>query len=334
MMKYLYYITLVILFYSCIKGKDNVDISEIKLDLEITRTEQLLFTSDSVKLNENIDFLKKEHTNFMDIYSNYVLNIGLTDIPDYENYLKLFIRDTVISRVADTAVMIFSDFSKIENSIEKGFRHYKYYFPNNKIPNIYTCLSGFNQSIFTSDDIIGISLDKYLGADCPFYEYLGIPQYKSANMYPDKIAADLFYSWYVTNYPYSELSDNLLSNIIYQGKAMYFSKAMLPETPDSVIFGYTAKQIKWCKNNEASMWTFLVENKLLYDVERLTLQKYTGEAPFTNTFSNESPGKTGVWIGWRIVQSFMEKNSEMTLPQLLTIKNSQEILNMSGYFPE
>jgi hypothetical protein len=39
------------------------------------------------------------------------------------------------------------------------------------------------------------------------------------------------------------------------------------------------------------MWTFLVENRLLYDVERLTLQKYTEDAPFTNTFSNASPGK-------------------------------------------
>jgi len=88
MMKYLYYITLIFLFYSCIKDKDNVDISGIELDIDITRTEQLLFADDSVNLKENIGFLKKEHTNFMDIYSNYVLNIGTTDNPEYENYLK------------------------------------------------------------------------------------------------------------------------------------------------------------------------------------------------------------------------------------------------------
>lgn len=334
MMKYLYYLTLIFLFYSCIKDKDNVDISGIELDIEITRTEQLLFADDSAKLKENIGFLKKEHTNFMDIYSNYVLKIGTTDNPEYENYLKLFINDTVISRVADTTKIIFSDFSKIENSIENGFKHYKYYFPNNQIPGIYTCISGFNQSIFTSDNLIGISLDKYLGSECPFYQYLGIPQYKIENMYSVKIAADLFYSWYITKYPYNESSDNLLSNMIYKGKALYFCKAMIPQTPDSVIIGYTSKQLKWCKDNEPTMWTFLVENKLLYDVERLTLQKYTEDAPFTNTFSNESPGKTGVWLGWRIVQSFMEKNPDITLPQLLDIKNSQEILSKSGYYPE
>ena len=122
--------------------------------------------------------------------------------------------------------------------------------------------------------------------------------------------------------------------MIYQGKAIYFTKAMCPDLPDSIIMGYSSKQLKWCIKNESKMWGYLIEKKMLYNYERLTLQKYVGEAPFTNTFSNESPGRTGSWLGWRIVCSFMNKNPKVTLNELVRNNNAQTILTHSGYFPE
>jgi hypothetical protein len=333
-MKYFLIFVFAVLLISCKHDPLDVNVSGIDVNLKINRLEKLLFVNDTSKFSKNLEFIRNTHAGFFDIYTKHVLKIGTSEAPGFENYLGSFVSDTVISRVADSVQYIFNDFHSIEKQLNSGFRHYKYYFPDKSVPEIYTCVTGFNQSVFTSNFGVGIGLDKYLGDDCIFYKYLGIPQYKSVNMHPGKIAPDLFYSLFITEYPYLDSINNLLSNIIYQGKAIYFTKAMCPDLPDSIIMGYSSKQLKWCKDNEQQMWSFLIEKKLLYDFERLTLQKFIGDAPFTNTFSKESPGRAGSWLGLRIIQSFMNKNPKVTLKELVQMNNAQLILNRSGYFPE
>jgi hypothetical protein len=334
MMKKIWVIVLAVLLFSCTHNRLNVDISNINVDLKINRIEKLIFVKDTAAFSKNINFIETNYKEFFDIYTKHVLQIGTSEGPNFRDYLGAFVKDTVISRVADSVNYVFNDFSKIEKQLVKGFKHYKYYFPNSQIPQVYTCVTGFNQSIFIGTYGIAVGLDKYLSSDCIFYDYLGIPKYKCVNMYPEKIVPDLFYSLCLTEFPGNDSVNNLLSNMIYQGKALYFTKAMCPALPDSIIMGYSAKQLKWCSKNEQKMWEYLVEKKLLYNSERLTLQKFIGDAPFTNVFSEESPGRTGLWLGWRIVSSFMNKNKDITLNELMTMNNAQSILNRSGYFPE
>jgi hypothetical protein len=334
MTKYFLIIVFAFILISCKHDPLDINVSGIEVKLKVNRMENLLFVKDTSTLSNNLEIIRKNHSGFFDIYTNHVLNIGTSDTPGFKNYLASFISDTVISRVADSVQHVFNDFNGIEKQLTAGFKHYKYYFTNAQIPEIYTCITGFNQSIFTSDYGIGIGLDKYIGSGCIFYNYLGIPQYKIANMHPGKIVPDIFYSLFITDFPYRDSLNNLLSNMIYQGKILYFTKAMCPDLPDSIIMGYSSKQLKWCKENEQQMWSYLIERKLLYDFERLTLQKFVGDAPFTNSFSKESPGRTGSWLGLRIIQSFMNKNPKVTLKELIQLNNAQLILNRSGYFPE
>jgi len=333
-MKKIWMIGLLVLLFSCKHDRLKIDVSKVDVNLNVYHTEKLIFVKDSSAFSKNLDYILTNQKGFFDIYTKHVLQIGTSDDPNFRYYLESFVKDTVISRVADSVNYVFNDFSKIEKQLIKGFKHYKYYFPNNQIPPIYTCVTGFNQSIFVSEYGVGIGLDKYLGSNCIFYNYLGIPHYKCANMHPGKMVPDLFYSLYFTDFSGNDSINDLLSNMIDQGKAIYFTKAMCPEIPDSVIMGYSTKQLKWCHKNEGRMWEYLIEKKLLYSTERLTLQKFIGDAPFTNVFSEESPGKTGVWLGWRIVVSFMNKNENITLHELMNMNNAQVILNRSGYFPE
>jgi hypothetical protein len=334
MMKYFVLIVFALLLVSCKHDRLDINVAGIDVNLKINRLEKLLFVKDTVELSNNLEKIHNNHAGFFDIYTKHVLKIGTFEDPGFKNYLGSFVSDTVISRVADSVEYVFNDFQCIEKQLKNGFRHYKFYFPNASIPEIYTCVTGFNQSIFTSEFGVGIALDKYIGSECIFYKYLGIPQYKSVNMHLGKIVPDLFYSLYNTEFPFRDSVNNLLSNMIYQGKAIYFTKAMSPNLPDSIIMGYSSKQLKWCKDNEQKMWSFLIEKKLLYDFERLTLQRFIGDAPFTNTFSKESPGRAGSWLGWRIVCSFMNKNPNVTLNELVQMNNAQLILSRSGYFPE
>jgi uncharacterized protein YjaZ len=48
---------------------------------------------------------------------------------------------------------------------------------------------------------------------------------------------------------------------------------------------------------------------------------------------HESPGQVAVWVGWNIVNEFMQNNTEVTISELFQIKDAQYILNQSKYKP-
>jgi len=81
------------------------------------------------------------------------------------------------------------------------------------------------------------------------------------------------------------------------------------------------------------MWISLIENKLLFSDNQMDIRKLTGPAPFTYFFSNESPGRAGIWIGWQIVKQFAKRNPSMSLKQIMEETDYQKILHVSGYNP-
>ena len=109
---------------------------------------------------------------------------------------------------------------------------------------------------------------------------------------------------------------------------------MLPDDEDATIMGFTPQQMEWCKNNELDMWTFLVEHKLLFNTESLTIKKLTGEAPFTSFFPRESPGRAAAWVGFRIVSAYMKQHGNVGLKTLMEESDYQKILNEAKYDPK
>jgi hypothetical protein len=108
---------------------------------------------------------------------------------------------------------------------------------------------------------------------------------------------------------------------------------MLPEQPDSLIMGFTAEQMGFCLNNESRMWEYLVEEKVLFNTDRMTIQKFTGNGPFTGDFTRESPARAAVWLGWRMVEDYMRHNNRITLRDLMYENDYQKILTLSKYNP-
>jgi len=180
---------------------------------------------------------------------------------------------------------------------------------------------------------LGIGLDRYLGRDCDYYPRLGIPKYSIYDMHPAKIPSDCFRAWAIGEFPFNDSIDNLVNNMIYEGTLMYFTKKMLPEQPDSLIFGFNPQQMRWCEKNEKQIWTYFIENKLLFITDSFQINKYINNAPFTSGFSQESPGRTVVWIGYRIVNSYLKNNKDITFQQMMSSKDYQKIFNQSKYRP-
>ncbi len=134
-------------------------------------------------------------------------------------------------------------------------------------------------------------------------------------------------------FPKNSKSGNLLNEMIYQGKLLYLADALLPDTEDSIKIGFSSKQLAWCIDHENDMWGFLIKNKLLFSTELTDISKYTGEGPFTTGFAKESPARTAVWIGWRIVRKFMKEYPATPIEKLMEEKEAQIILTKSKYKP-
>ena len=321
--------------YSCKRNPLKVNISNIDTNIEVVRFDNELFAADTSDLKSSLAALSNKYPEFFNLYTYKIIRIGGIGDEGFFDLMKTFLTDTMIQNVNRLVQNEFSDFEKVHKELTTAFKYYQYHFPDKELPVIYFYVSGFNQSIVTADKIIGVSLDKYLGRDCSYYKMLSsTPQYKSMNMYPKKIPSDVAYAWAVTEFEYTNKATTLLDNMIHQGKLLYFVDALLPEEKDSVKIGYTSNQIEWCKNNEAQMWSKLIEQKMLFSNKRMDIIRYTNPGPTTSGFPLESPGRTGVWIGWQIVRKYMQKFPETTLDKLMRNTDYQKILNESEYFPE
>jgi hypothetical protein len=109
---------------------------------------------------------------------------------------------------------------------------------------------------------------------------------------------------------------------------------VLPDVDDSLKIAYTSVQIEWCEKNEADIWKYFIDNNLLYSTNKMDFyRKYFSEAPFTSGFPQDSPGRIGVWLGWQMVRTYMQNNTEISLEKLLSQTDAQFILKHSKYKP-
>jgi len=321
---------------SCGRNQFKVDTSDIKVDINIKRLEVDLFSISPSKIKENVPELQKRYDGFLRFFG-YVINIGEINDSTWENGLVSFCTDKRNFEIYASTMQVYPEIKNIEKELTMAFRHYNYYFPGKKIPGIFTCITGFNNSIIIGDSVLGIGLDKFLGSDSKYYPELQIYKYQTAKMNPYNIVTDCIYAWASSEWNFKEMgytTENVLTEMLHEGKLLYFVKSMLPGKEDYLIFGFSEGQLNFCKNNENQIWQYLVEHNLLFSTEQLTKRKITGEAPYTIYFSKESPGRAAVWTGYRIIESFMMNNKGTSLEDLMKNTDIQGILERARYNPK
>ncbi len=332
MRKLIFFLLIVSGLVSCKRNPMKVDVSNISIHLKIKHLDADLLNLKADEIATAIPSLKNSYGDFFDIFTYQMIAIGGTDQSNFTQMLNSFITDTIVQQ-AKASVAQNIDTLRFRKELETAIKHYKYYFPEKEIPIIYTCISGFNQSIVVAQNLLGVSLDNYLGSQSQFYEKLGLPAYKRRNMRSEKLVPEMMQAWADTEWPRPDKENTLFSNMIQQGKVLYFLDAMFPEMNDTLKIGYTEKQMVFCRKNETKMWTYLAEHKMLFTTDRMSIKRFIDDAPYTASFSEESPGRSGAWIGWQIVRAYMKSHPEVKLPNLMNNPNFQEILNQSGYQP-
>lgn len=309
------------------KLKVNYEKSEPK-EVIIKNYADALFSIDTADFSVGLKKIQKEFPTFLD---------GNLNEPKAVEYLKAFATDTFCIRVNDIAQQIFPDTKKLNKEIKSVCQHFKYYYPNIDIPNTaYLYISGIDYempAIMILDDGIVISMDFYLGNDNKIYDYIGMPRFRSLRCQPDYISRDLAQSFYSTFIDKTNHQKDVMSEMINAGKRLYFIEAMNPSLPDSILMGYSSKQMQWAQLYESDVWASVVGNNMLYSNEVEVFRTLFGDGPFTQAFSNEAPSRLGEFVGLQIIRSYMN-NNDISLKDLMNNNDLQQIFQESQYKPK
>ena len=316
-----YLITLfyIFLFIQCKKNNNKEEeINSIPINISFERFDEKFYNTDSFKLND----LKKRYF--------YLFPKKFDDsvwINRRKDSLQLILKKAIEKK--------FKNFAFIENDVNLLFKHIKYYFPKIKIPKIVTLINNvdYQSKIIFLDTLVLISLDTYLGKNHEIYN--GIPNYIKHDMdvsFLSSHIADKFLNSKI-NYPKER---TFLAQIIYYGKKLYLKEKLLPHKNDTITIGYSKQDLTWAQENELYIWKYFIENELLYNTDSNLIRRFIDPSPFSKFYleiDNQSPGRIGRWIGWQIVRSFMKKNPEVKIEDLI-FKSSQELFINSGYKPK
>lgn len=310
-------------------------------------TEEQIKTSKNVEINllrYEQDLFNIDQSNmsaaFAAMYGKYPNNIVAKDAwKNQEMLLSIrdFINDPVIKQIYQDTQTQFADMTAFKNEITPALTLYLTHFPDEKIPDFCTLVSGIDfqmPQVFGYENTIFICLDMYMGKDYKHYSQAGMPKYIAARCDKKYMATDCFSKTLVYKHLPDKTLVTLLDNMVDAGKKMMFTQTMFPTKPEQDILNYTNEQYKWATSHESSIWHTLIEKNKVYDNSEDVIRRMMDETPFTRDFGNDSPGRLGVFIGFQIVKSYMETHPGTTLKDLLLMTDSQKMLKESGYKPK
>jgi len=98
-----------------------------------------------------------------------MLLIGKVDDPDINTKFLHFFQDSTLQTLLVDVQKQYEEIDDINDELTEAFNRLKEELPGIEFPHIYTQVGSFDQSVVVGDHSLGISLDKYLGSDYPFY---------------------------------------------------------------------------------------------------------------------------------------------------------------------
>lgn len=324
---------LLILFASCNNSnRFEIDTNKNRVEVKIHRFDKDLLTLDTANLKTGVKAIYSNYREFLPVFTSEILDTTATDTVAIRNLFYKFLTDTVFTKVNRKTLQTFSDISDIEKQVSDAYTYIHYYFPEVKLPEVYFFVSGFNRSIMMNNRLIGIGTDFYLGSDFPAYKSLTY-KYMVDNMRRECLATDLVSATLFRMFRMNSQEYRLLDNMLFRGKVLYLMSVFMPNEKPEGIIGYSPEQLKWCKTNEKQIWGVMIDQKHLFSTDLMLIKKYINDAPFTAPISQESPGRVGTWLGLQIVESYMQKNTNVSLRDLMNMNNYQKMLEESDYRP-
>lgn len=229
---------------------------------------------------------------------------------------------------------VFGDGSALEAEFKQAFANLKYYYPDFIPPRIKTVITGLDTDLYVSDTLIVVGLDFFLGPDAKYrpktYDYL-MRRYDPHDIVPSCL---LIYG-ISPQFNKTDLKDRtVLADMVAYGKSFYFAKHMMPCLPDSLLIWYTKEEMEGARANEDLIWARFIQDKILFSTNVMDKKNYLGDRPITIQVGEKCPGRIGQWVGWQVVNQYMETHPEQSLTELMNMADAQMLFKDSNYKPQ
>jgi len=314
---YLIFIGLFACEYPNSQKKVNTD--HIQYNPKFIRFDKALFALDTNHMMQSIDSLGSQYPDFASVYFQEITGLSAKgDSTVFKNSVLDFITDKDYKGMMDTVLVKYPNTQELDKAIVDLCKHIKFYFPEKPLGDVYYFVSGLNRwSAVTVDSNIAVGLDMHLGRNYPYYASVSVPAYQTARCEPQYIPVNIAKSVFEDMFATSPDGKNLLQMMIDKGKQLVFAEYCLPNEKDEILIGYTEAQLAWCKENEAMIWYYLSNQKLLYSTQWQEILRYVSDGPNSTGMPPESPGNIGSWVGWQLVRTYLKNNSNVKWTDLM-----------------
>ncbi|MDQ1086477.1 gliding motility protein [Siphonobacter sp. SORGH_AS_1065] len=296
----------------------------IQIQLSIERLDSSLFASTTP---QQFKLWVDSHAAFV---NNYFLKNGLQDSTQLLTELYRRVNEPSLREFYKQTQASFGNFDTLRSELTTAFKNMKAYDSSFKVPRIQLAFSGFlGSDLIVSDSVIIIGLDYFLGSNAKFRP--DVYGYQMWRYNPKALVPQILFvlsEQYAKNNPQDQ---TMLSEMINYGKGYVFAQTMLPQTPDSLLIGYTGRQLAETKIAQDLVWGHFIDNKLLYETNPNKRIKYLGDRPQTPEIGPRCPGSIGRWLGWQIVRYYEMNNPNVSLQELMKNQNARQILESSKY---
>lgn len=328
------WIILAILLVGCQGGRHDFPNDMEKVEIDVVRFDTALLHVRTDSAYTDLSRLYEEYPRFMPMYVEDILGLDCTDTALLSKLYADFLQDTVMGFAQTNQVVLqkFADIEDIEEELTVGFTRLHYLYPEWPMPEIYFFVSGFNASVYSYENMYAAGVDMYLGSEYAYYNQV-VYNYQKTTMDRRYLAGDVLNFYIMQHMPYTSKTARLLDFIIFRGKQMYLLAQLLPEATEAEVIGYSEAQWDWCEKFEKEIWYRIMDKRDLFKTEQMVLTSYLNDGPFTAEISQEAPGRIGIWVGWRIVDSYMRHHPEVSIQQLMEESDAQKILEYSYYKP-
>jgi hypothetical protein len=331
-MKFLIWLIFVGLFVGACQKKEQAENPMTNIQLDFVRVDRLLAEAKNVQA---IDSLLKKYP---EITVGY-FQCPPEKIPFLANDLfRLFQNPALRKFYLQSQEANFYGGDRLKDELSEAFQRIYHEFPQTKPPKIRTVFSGFGglsaefsaQNMVVTDSLIIIGIDFFMGKK-GLYSPPNVYDYQIRKLEPKALVSQVVLQYSAFFNQQNPEDHTLLSDMIWYGKSYAFTKKILPEVADTLLFGYTTQELAESNAFQGEVWEHFIDNSLLFKKDEVTKTKYLGERPKTPEIGPACPGSIGRWLGWVIVNQYLAQNPKISLPKLMANQEANKMFLASGY---
>lgn len=331
-MKFLPWLIFVGVLVGACQKKEKAEKSVTKIQLDFVRVDRLFAEAKNV---QTIDSLLKKHPE---------ITVGYFQCPPEKipflakDLFSLFQNPDLHKFYLQSQEANFYGGDRLQKELTAAFQRIFDEFPQTKTPKIRTVFSGFGglsaefsaQNMVVTDSLIIIGLDFFMGKK-GLYMPPNVYDYQIRKLEPEALVGQLVLQYSAFFNQQNPEDHTLLSDMIWYGKSYAFTKRVLPNVADTLLFGYTTQELAESNAFQGEVWEHFIDNSLLFKKDEVTKTKYVGERPKTPEIGPACPGSIGRWLGWVIVNQYMAQNPNINLPKLMANQEANKLFLASGY---